>query len=185
LNGGVLAEESTICAVGGSLGGDGSASGSANAQGANANAARTAKAPITAVPRMTFGRRISALSLGEIRGRFTVRVDGQDIGMVTVRYVVDSYLPGGQRIKNELITESFPLMSSRSRTREFTVEHKLHDALEPKRVNRINARREFFYASPDEILPLLKSTVGELVEYTVTPEAEEYRLSLGTPDTTL
>ncbi|AGB23008.1 small-conductance mechanosensitive channel [Mycobacterium sp. JS623] len=66
-----------------------------------------------------------------------------------------------------------------------TVEHKLHEALEAKRVNRINARREFFYASPDEVLPLLKSTVGELVEYTVTPEAEEYRLSLGTPDTTL
>lgn len=33
-----------------------------------------------------------------------------------------------------------------------TVEHKLHEALEPKRVNRINARREFFYASPDEVL---------------------------------
>ncbi|OBA72302.1 ATPase [Mycobacterium sp. 1554424.7] len=66
-----------------------------------------------------------------------------------------------------------------------TVEKKLHDALESKRVNKINPRREFYYASPEEVLPVLKSTVGEVVEYTVTPAAEEYRLSLGTPDTTL
>jgi hypothetical protein len=65
------------------------------------------------------------------------------------------------------------------------VEQTLHRALEAKRVNRTNSRKEFFYASPEEVLVLLKSTVGELVQYTVTPEAEEYRLSLGTPDTML
>jgi hypothetical protein len=66
-----------------------------------------------------------------------------------------------------------------------TVEGKLHKAFESKRVNKINPRREFFYVSPEEVLPVMKSTVGEVVEYTTTPSAEEYRLSLGTPDTTL
>ncbi|ORB84051.1 ATPase [Mycobacterium kansasii] len=66
-----------------------------------------------------------------------------------------------------------------------TVETKLHQALESKRVNKANVRREFFYASPEEVLPILKSAAGEIVEYTVTPAAEEYRLSLGMPDTTL
>jgi predicted nuclease with TOPRIM domain len=66
-----------------------------------------------------------------------------------------------------------------------TVENELHQAMESKRVNRINPRREFYYASPEEVLPILKSTVGEVVEYTMTPTAEEFRLSLGTPGTTL
>lgn len=65
------------------------------------------------------------------------------------------------------------------------VETKLHHALESKRVNKINPRREFYYVSPEEVLPILKSTVGEVVEYTVIPAAEEYRLSIGTPDTML
>lgn len=52
-------------------------------------------------------------------------------------------------------------------------------------IEHVGPRREFCYASPEEVLPILKSTVGEVVEYTVTPVAEEYRLSLGTPDTTL
>lgn len=52
-------------------------------------------------------------------------------------------------------------------------------------MNKSNVRREFFYASPEEVLPILKSAAGEIVEYTVTPAAEEYRLSLGMPDTTL
>ena len=65
------------------------------------------------------------------------------------------------------------------------VETKLHHALESKRVNKINPRREFYYVSPEEVLPILKSTVGEVVQYTVTPAAEEYLLSIGSPDTTL
>jgi hypothetical protein len=64
------------------------------------------------------------------------------------------------------------------------VERQLHQALEAKRVNKINPRREFYYASPEEVLPILKSNVGEVVDYTVAPVADEYRLSLGTADTT-
>ena len=62
------------------------------------------------------------------------------------------------------------------------VEPKLHQAFTAKRVNRINLRREFFYATPEEVLEVLKSTVGEVVQYTAEPEAEELSLSQGTPD---
>jgi hypothetical protein len=60
-----------------------------------------------------------------------------------------------------------------------TVETKLHQAFAAKRVNGINLRGEFFYATPEEVLEVLKSTVGEVVRYTAEPEAEEFRLSQG------
>jgi hypothetical protein len=66
-----------------------------------------------------------------------------------------------------------------------TVETKLHQAFAAKRVNKINLRREFFRATPEEVLEVLKSTVGEVVQYTAEPEAEEYRLSQGRPDVAL
>jgi hypothetical protein len=66
-----------------------------------------------------------------------------------------------------------------------TVETKLHQAFEAKRVNKINLRREFFYATPYEVLAVLKDTVGEVIEYTAHPEAEEFRLSQGEIDDVL
>ncbi len=63
-----------------------------------------------------------------------------------------------------------------------TVESKLHRAFADRRVNRLNLRREFFYATTGEVLDVLKSTIGEVVEYTAEPEAEEFRLSQGKPD---
>ncbi|MCV7133630.1 DUF4041 domain-containing protein [Mycobacterium hodleri] len=62
------------------------------------------------------------------------------------------------------------------------VENQLHHAFATKRVNKINQRREFFYATPNEVLGFLKASVGEVVEYTASAEAEEYRLSQGTAD---
>jgi len=66
-----------------------------------------------------------------------------------------------------------------------TVETKLHQAFANKRVNKINLRREFFYATPAEVLEVLKATVGEVVEYRSEPEAEEFRLSRGEIDAVL
>lgn len=63
-----------------------------------------------------------------------------------------------------------------------SVEAELHKAFAAQRVNKINLRREFFYATPAEVLEVLKSTVGEVVQYTAEPEAEEYRLSRGSAD---
>jgi hypothetical protein len=54
----------------------------------------------------------------------------------------------------------------------------LHRRLADKRVNRVNQRREFFYATPAEVRDLLASIAGDLLQYTETPEAAEYRQSL-------
>jgi hypothetical protein len=67
-----------------------------------------------------------------------------------------------------------------------TVENSLHKAFAEKRVNKINLRREFFYATPEEVLQVLRETVGEeVVEYRSDPEAEEFRLSRGEVDLVL
>jgi hypothetical protein len=58
------------------------------------------------------------------------------------------------------------------------VETELHHRFADKRVNRINARREFFYATPAEVRDALKDIAGNLLEFTEEPEAEQYRLSL-------
>ncbi|WP_314975871.1 DUF4041 domain-containing protein [Actinomyces bouchesdurhonensis] len=58
------------------------------------------------------------------------------------------------------------------------VETELHHRFAAKRVNRINARREFFYATPTEVRDALKDIAGNLLEFTEEPEAEQYRLSL-------
>ena len=44
-------------------------------------------------------------------------------------------------------------------------------AFASNRVNKINARKEFFYATPEEVLDALKATMGEIVEYTAEAEA--------------
>lgn len=59
-----------------------------------------------------------------------------------------------------------------------SVETELHHRFADKRVNRINARREFFYATPAEVREAVKDVAGNLLEFTEEPEAEQYRLSL-------
>ena len=59
-----------------------------------------------------------------------------------------------------------------------TVEADLHRRFADKRVNRVNTRREFFYASPAEVRDVLSEVAGNLLEFTEEPEAEQYRLSL-------
>ena len=59
-----------------------------------------------------------------------------------------------------------------------SVETELHHRFAARRVNRINARREFFYATPVEVREALKDIAGNLLEFTEEPEAEQYRLSL-------
>jgi len=58
------------------------------------------------------------------------------------------------------------------------LETTLHQRLAHKRVNLVNHRREFFYATPAEVKDLLL-TLGDdqILEYTDTPEAVEWRAS--------
>ncbi|HEX5368994.1 MAG TPA: GIY-YIG nuclease family protein, partial [Dehalococcoidia bacterium] len=57
------------------------------------------------------------------------------------------------------------------------IEASLHQRLADRRVNRINTRREFFYATPEEVKTHLLEVAGELLSYEDTPEALEYRQS--------
>lgn len=55
-----------------------------------------------------------------------------------------------------------------------TLENELHKAFAHRRVNFVNERREFFFATPTEVRNVLMQKVGGLLEYNETPEAPEY-----------
>lgn len=57
------------------------------------------------------------------------------------------------------------------------IEASLHQRLAERRVNRVNTRREFFYATPEEVKAHLLEVAGELLSFEDTPEALEYRQS--------
>jgi uncharacterized protein DUF4041/Meiotically Up-regulated Gene 113 (MUG113) protein len=58
------------------------------------------------------------------------------------------------------------------------LEGKLHDALGQQRVNKVNLRREFFYAEPAQVRDALKQIAGQhLLEFRDVPEALEWRAS--------
>ena len=63
-----------------------------------------------------------------------------------------------------------------------TLEGHLHDRLSDCRVNLVNLRREFFYASPNEVMEAVKSSdlVTRVLDYTEIAEAEEWRTSENT-----
>ncbi len=60
-----------------------------------------------------------------------------------------------------------------------TLEHELHQHFADRRLNRVNERREYFFATPDEVRTVLAAKVGNLLEYTEHPEAVQYRQSKG------
>jgi hypothetical protein len=57
------------------------------------------------------------------------------------------------------------------------LETNLHHELAEQRVNMINARREFFYATPGEVRDLLVKFQGDLLSFVDEPEAIEWRQS--------
>jgi hypothetical protein len=59
-----------------------------------------------------------------------------------------------------------------------TLEHELHKIFAHRRVNLVNQRREFFFATPAEVRQVLLEKTGGLLEYTEAPEAPEYFQSL-------
>ena len=59
-----------------------------------------------------------------------------------------------------------------------SLEHQLHQALEAKRVNRVNQRKEFFRATPAEVKDFLENLAGtQLLEFSEEAEAVEWRMS--------
>jgi hypothetical protein len=55
-----------------------------------------------------------------------------------------------------------------------TVETELHRAFASSRVNVVNERREFFFATPEQVRVVLAEKVGNLLEFTGDPEATQY-----------
>ena len=55
-----------------------------------------------------------------------------------------------------------------------TLENELHKAFADRRVNFVNERREFFFATPVEVRQILEEKTGGLLEFAETPEALEY-----------
>jgi hypothetical protein len=60
-----------------------------------------------------------------------------------------------------------------------TLENELHKAFAERRVNFVNERREFFFATPSEVRQILQEKAGGLLEFTEQPEAAQYLQSKG------
>lgn len=60
-----------------------------------------------------------------------------------------------------------------------SVEADLHRAFAANRVNHVNQRREFFFATPAEVRVVLTQQIGNLLEYADEPEATQYLQSKG------
>lgn len=58
-----------------------------------------------------------------------------------------------------------------------TLEGRLHDVFADRRVNRVNLRREFFYATPTEVESALTAADGSVLEFVEEPDAEEWHQS--------
>ena len=60
-----------------------------------------------------------------------------------------------------------------------SLEAQLHEEFADRRVNVVNARREFFFVHPTEARDVLARKVGGLLEFVEDPEAAEYAQSRG------
>lgn len=60
-----------------------------------------------------------------------------------------------------------------------TLENDLHQAFADRRVNQVNQRREFFFATPAEVREVLAEELGSLLEFTEEPEASQFHQSRG------
>ncbi|MDR6907789.1 uncharacterized protein YkvS [Agromyces sp. 3263] len=60
-----------------------------------------------------------------------------------------------------------------------TLEAELHRHFADRALNRANARKEFFFATPAEVRDVLLKKVGNILEFSEVAEATEYRQSVG------
>lgn len=60
----------------------------------------------------------------------------------------------------------------------YSLESELHKLFDTKRVNKVNKRKEFFYATIDDITSALENYKNLTFEFIVEPDAEEYRQSI-------
>lgn len=60
-----------------------------------------------------------------------------------------------------------------------TLENELHKHFADRALNQANPRKEFFFASPSEVRDVLLQKVGNILEFSDSAEATEFRQSLG------
>lgn len=60
-----------------------------------------------------------------------------------------------------------------------TLETELHHVFAERRLNHVNERKEFFFATPHDVRVVLDDKVGNLLEFTEVPEATQYLQSRG------
>ena len=58
------------------------------------------------------------------------------------------------------------------------LESELHDYFADRRLNHVNTRREFFFATPEEVREVFFAKVGKLIEYNEHAECPEYHQSV-------
>lgn len=104
----------------------------------------------------SFGQRMVKIGM-------TRRLDPMD----RVRELGDASVPFGFDVHALFFTED-----------AVDVEHQLHKAFAKHRVNRVNLRREFFYATPAEVHSVLDRIAGDVLEFKEEAEAEQYYTSL-------
>lgn len=59
------------------------------------------------------------------------------------------------------------------------LEAKLHAAFADRKLNNVNLRREFFFATPAEVRAELEKSLGSLLEYVDTPSGDQFLQSKG------
>jgi len=60
-----------------------------------------------------------------------------------------------------------------------TLENELHKEFATRRLNQANPRREFFFATPEEVREVLVKKVGNLLEFHQDVESTQYLQSRG------
>ena len=106
---------------------------------------------------------IGALGKHVIKVGMTRRLDPMD----RVRELSDASVPFNFDVHAMFFSED-----------AYGIEAEMHRRLADKRVNQVNLRREFFYATPSDARDLLTELTGELLQFTEEPEALEYHQSV-------
>ena len=105
---------------------------------------------------------VGALGLGVVKVGMTRRLDPMD----RVRELGDASVPFQFDVHALVFADD-----------AVSLENRLHQALAAKRVNLVNQRREFFYATPNEVKDLIGKLGGSVLEFVSEPEASEWHQS--------
>lgn len=85
-----------------------------------------------------------------------------------------------RELSDASVPNNFDIHASFSADDAEGIEAEMHRRLAAKRVNMVDLRREYFYATPADARDLLAELAGELLEFEEAPEAVEFHQSQNT-----